>query len=238
MTEKLSDSYVQRIADNIKRTLDNVKNTAVLNGRSADEISVMAVTKTVPAEIVNIAVDCGVILLGENRVQEYLSKKDDYKRQNTKIHMIGKLQRNKVKYIFDNVDVIESVDNIELAGEINKRCAVIKKVMPIFVEVKLAESDTKSGVSPQNLENLLYELSKLSNISVEGLMTIPPYTTIESEQRRYFSQMYKLFIDIKSKNIDNIKIGHLSMGMSGDYPTAIAEGCTEIRLGTVLFGER
>ncbi len=238
MMENLSDSEKLKLSDNIKSVIYDVKNTSVKCGRGEDDVDIMAVTKTIPFEIVNLAIDCGIKLLGENRVQEYLSKKDYYNTENVEIHMIGKLQRNKVKYIYDNIDVIESVDSIELATEIDKRCRAVDKIMPVFVEIKLGDSDTKGGVTPENTEKFICKLSNFGNISVQGLMSIPPFTTENAEQRRYFNQMYKLFIDIRSKNIDNTKVRHLSMGMSGDYHAAIAEGATQIRLGTVLFGSR
>lgn len=193
----------------------------------------MAVTKTVPPRDVNIAIGEGLTLLGENRVQEYLEKRDFYTKPH-KLHIIGHLQTNKVKYIAEDADMIESVDSLRLAAEIDRQCAKIGKVMPILCEVNIGGEESKSGISPQNIYDLLYEISQYKNISVKGLMTIPP----KGDCEKFFCKMQELFIDIRSKNIDNISMSVLSMGMSHDYPLAIKYGSNIIRIGTRLFGAR
>lgn len=219
------------IDDNLKEITYNIENAKQRSNRT-DEVRLMAVTKTVPFEAVNYAISKGIDLLGENRVQEYLSKADCYTK-GTETHFIGHLQTNKVKYIADKVDLIQSVDSLRLAAEIDKACKKLEKIMPVLIEVNCGE-DSKNGTSFDNVENLVIEMSKLPNIAVKGLMTIPPV-----EQSEYFfAKMQEKYIDIKSKNIDNIDMLYLSMGMSGDYTTAIEYGANIIRIGTKLFGAR
>lgn len=230
MTENQSNRF-SYIDDNLAEIREKIKNAKSKSGRT-DEVHLMAVTKTVSFDAVNYAISKGVSLLGENRVQEFLSKADSYT-AGTRVHFIGHLQTNKVKYIADKVDMIQSVDSMKLAEEINKACAKINKVMPVLVEVNCGE-ESKSGISFNEVENLLKEMSKLPNISVEGLMTIPPV-----EQSEYFfAKMQEKYIDIKAKKLDNIDMTFLSMGMSGDYEKAIEYGANIVRIGTKLFGAR
>ena len=230
MTENQSNRF-SYIDDNLAEIREKINNAKSKSGRT-DEVHLMAVTKTVSFDAVNYAISKGVSLLGENRVQEFLSKADSYT-AGTRVHFIGHLQTNKVKYIADKVDMIQSVDSMKLAEEINKACAKINKVMPVLVEVNCGE-ESKSGISFNEVENLLKEMSKLPNISVEGLMTIPP-----GEQSEYFfAKMQEKYIDIKAKKLDNIDMTFLSMGMSGDYEKAIEYGANIVRIGTKLFGAR
>lgn len=200
---------------------------------SSDIVNIMAVTKTVPPQDVNIAIGEGLTLLGENRVQEYLEKRDFYTKPH-ELHIIGHLQTNKVKYIAEDADMIESVDSVKLAAEIDRQCAKIGRVMPILCEVNIGGEESKSGISPQNIYDLLREISQYKNISVKGLMTIPP----KGDCEKFFCKMQELFIDIRDKNIDNISMSVLSMGMSHDYPLAIKYGSNVVRIGTRLFGAR
>ena len=193
----------------------------------------MAVTKTVPPEAVNEAIRCGITLLGENRVQEYLSKRDLYLPQ-SEVHFIGHLQTNKVKYICDNVDMIQSVDSLRLAEEINRLCERNGRVMDVLIEVNIGGEESKSGVSPEMLEELLYKASQLPNIRVKGLMCIPPAGGGEA----FFLKMQQIHLDISAKKSDNISMSILSMGMSGDYKEAVKYGSTLVRIGTKLFGAR
>lgn len=206
-------------------------------GRQPGSVRLMAVTKTVPAERVNEVVRAGVTLLGENRVQEFLSKKDDYL-TGCEIHFIGTLQKNKVKYLIDTVDMIESVNSLSLAEEISRQAVKKGKVMPVLLEINIGEEASKSGLNPAGLPEMLEKIQAFPGIRVEGLMSIPPICETKAEIRRYFKEMHKLFLDTRAKKLDNINMNVLSMGMSGDFAEAIEEGSTQVRIGTRLFGSR
>lgn len=194
----------------------------------------MAVTKTVPAELVNVAIQEGIDLLGENRVQEFQSKRESYDLRKAEVHFIGHLQTNKVKYLADTVTMIESVSSYKLAEEIDRIMGKKQKKMPVLLEVNIGNEESKSGFEPNNLVENLEKLSKLSNISIKGLMCTPP----KGESEKFFYNIQKLFVDIKGKKLDNIDMSVLSMGMSADFEQAIQYGSNIVRLGTVLFGHR
>ena len=198
----------------------------------------MAVTKTVESVYINKVMDLGADLIGENRVQEYLGKKDELHLDNVEKHLIGHLQTNKVKQIVGEVDMIESVDSVKLATEINRVSKNKGLVTNILVEVNVGKEDSKSGIYIEQLEELLNEIALMSNIKVKGLMTIPPICDSEKEVSQYFSAMYQSFIDIRDKKIDNIDMEILSMGMSGDFEAAIANGSNIVRVGSSIFGAR
>lgn len=221
------------VSENIKRIAFEIGEAKAKYRSQDDEVRIMAVTKTVPAETVNEAIRCGITLLGENRVQEYLSKKDLYLPRH-ELHFIGHLQTNKVKYIADSVDMIQSVDSLRLAEEINRLCKKNGRVMDVLIEVNIGGEESKSGVAPEMLEELLYKAAQLPNISVKGLMCIPPAGNGEV----FFSKMKQLHLDISAKKLDNINMSILSMGMSGDYAEAVRYGSTLVRIGTKLFGAR
>ncbi len=223
----------QYIAENYKEILYNVENARAKYRSAEDKVQIMAVTKTVPPEKVNFAIAQGIDLLGENRVQEYLSKKEQYD-PSAAVHMIGHLQTNKVKYIIDSVDMIQSVDSAKLAGEINRLAVAHNKRMDILVEVNIGAEESKSGVSPQELLPLLEDISMLENVSVRGLMAIPPIGSGED----VFARMHEIFLEVKEKNIGGIQMELLSMGMSGDYELAVKHGSGLVRIGTKLFGAR
>jgi len=221
------------IEENYKRIVSNINEAKIRYGRENDDIEIIAVTKTVDPEIVNHAItSCGIKTIGENRVQEYLSKKDIYKP--VSVHFIGQLQTNKVKYIIDSADMIQSVDSVKLAGEINRHAERIGKVQDILCEVNIAGEESKGGIAPDLLEEMLCEISEFKNIKVRGLMTVPP--AYDSEKFLY--KMQEKYIDISEKNIDNINMSVLSMGMSGDYELAVRYGSTKVRIGSALFGAR
>lgn len=204
--------------------------------RSPDEeIRLMAVTKTVDPDKVNFAVDEGVSLLGENRVQEYLSKKDSYDKS-AEVHFIGHLQTNKVKYIIDSVSMIQSVDSLKLASEIDRHAQKVGRIMDILIEVNIGDEETKSGINSGALKELALEIAKLGNIRLRGLMAIPPIGADES----VFEEMHKLYEELKGMDneLPNAQIDTLSMGMSGDYELAIKHGSTLVRIGSGLFGAR
>ncbi|MBE6837637.1 MAG: YggS family pyridoxal phosphate-dependent enzyme [Ruminococcus sp.] len=233
MTVDYNSVKFQNIVENIKEICYNIS-VAKEKYRKSDEIvKIMAVTKTVEPDIVNIAVNEGITLLGENRVQEYLSKKDFYDKR-ADVHFIGHLQTNKVKYIINDVSVIQSVDSFKLAQEINKQALKNNKVMDILVEINIGGEISKSGIDKLQVIDLVEQISQLENIKIKGLMTIPPPMCSEN----VFDEMHSIFLDVKNRKISNVKMDILSMGMSGDYETAIKHGSNLVRIGTKLFGAR
>ena len=236
MTEKLSVDAI--LADNLHRIQESMHDACIAAGRNTDDVRLLAVTKTVDAQRINAAIRLGVQQIGENRVQEFLSKRDNLLLTNVQAHLIGHLQTNKVKQIVGKVQMIQSVDSIRVAEAIDRYSRELGIVTPILIEVNIGGEEAKSGVAPSELERLLYDLCPLSGIHVHGLMTVPPILQKEHEKREIFSKMYQLFVDIKEKKLDNIDMQELSMGMSGDYREAILEGSTMVRVGSALFGER
>ena len=223
---------------NYKTIRENIYNSAVKAGRNPEEITFLEATKTVEPEYINYAISLGLDHIGENRVQELLSKYESYDLNNTKLHMIGHLQSNKVRQIVGKVDMIESVDSLKLANEISQQSLKNNVKTDILVEVNIGGEESKSGISPDKLEELLYQIAELKAIKVKGLMTIPPICENKQKICGYFENMRKLFLDISAKKIDNISMNVLSMGMSDDYCEAIAEGATMVRIGSALFGAR
>ena len=234
MTEKTSNIAV---IDNLKIIRNNIAVAAEKSGRKESDIRLMAVTKTVAPELVNIAIENGVDLLGENRVQEYLDKKDSYN-SGCEVQFIGHLQTNKVKYIIDKVSMIQSVDSVKLATEISKNAVKNNLIMDILVEINIGQEVSKSGTSPQEALELVDEISKLDGIRVRGIMSIPPICEKKADSLRYFSSLRQIFVDISAKNIDNVYMDYLSMGMSQDYEAAIEMGANIVRIGSALFGQR
>ncbi len=233
MMEKLS---AEEFDLNYKRVSERLKAAAERSGRNTEEITLLAATKTVDADTINYAIEKGITHIGENRVQELLSKHGLLKPAHS--HFIGHLQTNKVKDIIDKVEMIESVDSLRLAKEISKQALKHGITMDILLEVNIGGEKSKSGFTPEELENAVREVAKLPAISIKGLMAIPPATDLPEESRKYFRKMYKLFIDIRGKKIDNSNMGVLSMGMSNDFDIAAEEGATLVRVGTSLFGRR
>lgn len=232
------EKRIQSTIDNYKRIRDDVAETAVKAGRGPKDVRLMCVTKTVEPEYINPVLDLGADLIGENRVQEYIGKIDSLHLDGVEKHIIGHLQTNKVKYIADKVDMIESVDSVKLAKEISKESKKHDVTTNVLVEVNIGKEDSKSGIFIENLEELLCEISELDNIKVKGLMTIPPICDNDAEVRKYFASMHKSFVDIRDKRIDNIDMQILSMGMSADYESAIMEGSNIVRVGSAIFGAR
>ena len=228
----------QEVAQNVQKIAQDVREAALQAGRDPSEVQVMAVTKTVDPVLVNAAIGAGITLLGENKAQELCAKYDSYHKDGVQIHFIGHLQTNKVRQIVDKVSMVESVDSIKLAREIDRHCAAIGKVMDVLLEVNIGREENKTGIFPELLPALLEEAGKLEHIRVRGLMTIPPVCETEEEVLQYFSQMRQLFIDIKQKKYDNISMEILSMGMSADYLAAGRCGSNIVRIGTAMFGQR
>lgn len=233
MTEKLSaeefDLNLAAVESRLTAALEK-------SGRLREDITLLAATKTVDAKTVNYAISKGIDYIGENKVQELLSKYNDIDPVHK--HFIGHLQTNKVKDIIDKVELIESVDSIKLAKEISKQAQKIGKTMDVLIEVNIGGEESKWGFTPENTAEAAAEIANLPNIVVKGLMSIPPVCNTAEENRKYFRKMYKLFIDIDSQKIDNSSMSILSMGMSDDFDIAVEEGATLIRLGTALFGKR
>ncbi len=227
----LNQINLQQIKDNYDRIINDVEECKIKNNIDYD-INIMAVTKTVAPEIINFSIDCGIKLLGENRVQEFLSKKDEYK--NADVHFIGGLQTNKVKYIVNDVSLIQSVDSERLAVEIDKQAKKNNKIMDILVEINLGEEISKGGILTKDTHEFIEKICNLDNLRVKGLMAIPP---INAKEEIYF-KMKQLSIDILAKKYDNVSMDFLSIGMSGDYLTAIKNGSNLIRIGSLLFGAR
>ena len=221
------------VDDNLAVIRANIREAAESCGRSADEIRIMAVTKTVAPETVNRAVALGVDLLGENRVQEFLSKQDAYDKS-AEIHFIGHLQTNKVKYIIGPMTMIQSVDSVKLAEEINRLASAHNKTMDILCEVNIGGEDSKSGVAPDELIPLLEQIAPLEHIRVRGLMTIPP----PSSGDVFLGRMEELFHKVRDRDIEGASMEVLSMGMTHDYAEAVKHGSTLVRIGTGLFGAR
>ncbi|MBQ7874824.1 MAG: YggS family pyridoxal phosphate-dependent enzyme [Oscillospiraceae bacterium] len=233
----MSENLLTDTAFNVNETLERIGLSAKAAGREASDIRLMAVTKTVHPDKINEAIEAGCDLLGENRVQELLEKYESYDKR-AEIHFIGRLQTNKVKYIIDKVSMIESVDSLKLAEEIEKRCAKIGKTMDILLEVNIAEEESKGGFYADEIVGVSEKIKDFSHLRLRGLMTIGRFGAEIEETRQYFEKMRHLLVDIKSKNIDNIYINILSMGMSADYELAVSEGATIVRIGRGLFGAR
>lgn len=217
---------------------EKIAEAALKAGKTRDDITFLSATKTVEPEYINYAISLGLSYIGENKVQELLSKYDQYNLENCSLQFIGHLQSNKVRQIVGKVDLIQSIDSMKLAKEVSK-CSLKNNITSdILVEVNIGKEENKSGVMPEMLEELVEEISTLPAVNVKGLMTIPPICEKKDEIRRYFEKMNRLFLDISSKKLDNVSMDILSMGMSSDYYEAILEGANMVRIGSALFGNR
>ena len=225
------------LKENLENVEQKIQAACERSGRDRSEVTLIAVSKTKPAEMVQEAYDLGIRLFGENKVQEIMDKSEVLP-ADIHWHMIGHLQRNKIKYIIDKVCMIHSIESVRLAEAVNEEAAKHGRVIPVLVEVNMAGEETKFGIRPEETEDFIREICLLPNIQVNGLMTIAPYTENAEDNRIYFRNLKKLYVDIKEKNIDNVVMSHLSMGMTGDYEVAIEEGATMVRVGTGIFGER
>ncbi|CAB1075017.1 Pyridoxal phosphate-containing protein YggS [Olavius algarvensis Delta 1 endosymbiont] len=224
--------------DRLEQVKARIKQAAENCQRPADSIKLIAVSKTKPAEVVREAIDAGVTDLGENYIQEAREKVNTLAAANANWHFIGHLQSNKAKYAVRLFDLIHSVDSLKLANELNKYAHKNDKIQPILVQVNVAREDSKSGVYVEDTVALLKGIGQLANVSVKGLMTMPPYFNAPEKVRPFFAALRKLRDRIKSENIPNIAMDELSMGMTGDFEAAIEEGATLVRIGTAIFGER
>ena len=234
MTEKL---LTEVFDENYSEIKEKINAAAQKSGRKGSDITLLAAVKTVQPSLINYAISKGITVIGDNRVQELISKENEVNPNVTK-HFIGHLQTNKVKDIVGRVSLIESVDSLRLAEMIGKQSEKIGKNTEILLEVNIGKEESKSGFMPEELMENLGKISKISGVTVKGLMAIPPICNESEENRQYFLKMKQLFIDIRAKNIDNVFMEILSMGMSDDYETAIECGSTQVRIGTLLFGRR
>ena len=225
------------IKNNIETVQNKINMACQKAGRTKNEAQLIAVSKTKPVSMLQEAYDAGIRDFGENKVQEILEKYDKLP-SDIRWHMIGHLQRNKVKYIIDKVCLIHSVDSLRLAEEISKEAVKHNLTMPILIELNIAAEDSKFGLSALDCIDMISQISALPNIQIKGLMTVAPFVENAEENRQYFRTMKQLSVDIMTKNIDNVCMDILSMGMTGDYEIAIEEGATHVRVGTGIFGER
>ena len=225
------------LKENLANVEKNIEQACKNAGRSRDEVTLIAVSKTKPVEMLQEIYDENIRDFGENKVQELCSKMGQLP-SDIRWHMIGHLQRNKVKYIVGKVELIHSVDTYRLAEEINIQAKKQNVIVPILVEVNIAHEESKFGISAEDAILLVEEISKLENIRIKGLMTIAPYVENPEDNRLYFRKIKQVSVDITNKNIDNVFMEILSMGMTGDYMVAIEEGATMVRVGTGIFGER
>lgn len=225
------------INENLMQVRKNIEAACQKAGRNPEEVTLIAVSKTKPVPMLEEAYQAGSRDFGENKVQEIMDKypvlPDDIR-----WHMIGHLQRNKVKYIVDKVSLVHSVDSLRLAEEISRQAEKKQTELDILVEVNIAQEESKFGTSRAEASQLVEEIAKLPCIHVKGLMTIAPFVEHPEENRKYFRQIKELSVDIEKKNIDNVSMSVLSMGMTNDYMVAVEEGATMVRVGTGIFGER
>lgn len=201
-------------------------------------VVLLGASKTVPAEYINFAADCGLKVIGENRVNELLEKYEAIDKTKLDVHFIGHLQTNKVKYIIDKVSLIHSVDSIRLAEEISRRALALGKVMRVLVEINIGGEESKGGIPPEETEEFIRKISVLKGIKVEGIMAIPPKCDEEEKNIEIYQKLRQIFIDISTKNVDNVNMRILSAGMSGDWQAALACGSNMLRIGSGIFGSR
>lgn len=225
------------VCDNYRAVEEKVRKACERAGRKREEVTLIAVSKTKPMSMIEELLPLGVRDFGENKVQE-LTSKEEALPKDIRWHMIGHLQRNKVKYIADKAAMIHSVDSLRLAEEISKEAGKKNTVVPVLIEVNGAGEESKFGVSLQDAPALAEQISKLPNIAVKGLMTIAPYVENPEDNRAVFRNLRNLSVDIEGKKFNNVTMNVLSMGMTGDYEVAIEEGATHVRVGTGIFGER
>ncbi len=230
----MENSY-SNVADNLKGIEERISIAAEKSGRKRDDVTLLAVTKTVPVEAVNVAIDCGITAIGENYVNELVSKAEHIKCKN--IHMIGHLQSNKIRQLLPHINMLQTLDSIKLADKLNTELEKTGRILDVLIEVNIGKEENKSGVFREMVEEFVENLEKHHFLRLKGLMCIPPYQE-NSITEKYFIDMCNLYIDIKRKKRHNIDINILSMGMSDDYELAIAHGANLIRVGSAIFGRR
>lgn len=225
------------VVKNLAEVEKRVRRACERSGRKREEVTLIAVSKTKPVSMIEELLPGGTLDFGENKVQELCSKYEQLPKD-IRWHLIGHLQRNKVRYVVDKACLIHSVDSLRLAQAISEEGAKRQLTVPVLIEVNVAGEESKFGVRPEETEELIRKIAELPAISVRGLMTIAPFVEDPEENRAHFANLKKLNVDIKRKSIDNVSMNVLSMGMTGDYEVAIEEGATMVRVGTGIFGER
>lgn len=228
---------MSQLQKNIIRVQENIRKAAARQKKSFEDINLIAVTKTFPPAVINEAIGLGIRHIGENRIQEARLKLPEVDRSATR-HFIGHLQRNKVKYAVKLFDMIQSIDNIALGEELNARCAITNRRMPVLIEINTSGEASKFGCQPREALTLLKALGRLPNLAVQGFMTIALYSEDPEKVRPCFKQLKGIFEEAQALRLENINISILSMGMSSDYEIAIEEGANMVRIGTAIFGER
>ncbi len=225
------------IKENLIEVEHNIREACRRAGRAYEEVTLIAVSKTKPLSMIEEAYDAGMREFGENKPQEMRDKACELERE-VHWHMIGSLQTNKIKYVVGTACMIHSVDSLKLAAAIEKEAEKKKLITDVLLEVNMAEEESKHGFSAEEVSEAVQELARMSHLRLRGLMTVAPYTENAEENRIYFRKMKELLVDINGKNIDNVSMDCLSMGMSSDYEVAVEEGATMVRVGTGIFGER
>jgi len=226
-------SYIQK---NLTEVRGKMVDAAENSGRNPQDVTLVAVTKTYGVDVINEAIDCGVTDIGENRVQEIMEKYEFVKP--VRWHLIGHLQKNKVKYIIDKVELIHSVDSFELAKEIDKHAKKHGKIQKILLEVNVSGEESKFGIRPDECQELCRMIAELENVKIQGLMTIAPFVDDQNILESVFSGLKSLADEIRSANIERVDMTELSMGMTNDFSLAIQKGATMVRVGTGIFGKR
>lgn len=238
MEKSFFESRKADIQYNLDVINEKIAESAIKSGRNLEDVRLMAVTKTVDPIFINYALDYGVKLIGENRVQEMLRKKPELHLDGVEKHLIGHLQTNKAGQITGEVDMIQSVDSLKIAKEIAKQSAKKGIVTPVLLEINIGEEESKTGFSEEEFYENLYQIAELKDISIKGLMTVPPICENNTILCKYFEKIHNIYVDIKEKKLDNICMNILSMGMSGDYEQAILCGSNLVRIGSSIFGPR
>ena len=234
----MTASYLNDVTERYKQICENIAAAAQSVGKTAGDITFLAATKTVEPAVINHAISLGLRYIGENRVQELLSKYESYDLDHASLQFIGHLQTNKVRQIVGKVDLIQSVDSVKLAQEIARCSEKLGIITDILLEVNIGREENKSGVLPEALPELIDEIRSIGAVRVRGLMAIPPICNHAQENCKFFDNMRHIFLDMRGKNIDNISMDVLSMGMSDDYVEAIRCGANMVRVGSALFGAR
>ena len=222
----------------LEKVQERIRQAAESCSRDADSVRLVAVSKTIPAGTVKAAIEAGVAILGENYMQEAREKFNTLVQYPVSWHFIGHLQSNKAKYAVRLFDLIHSVDSFKLARELDKQAKKVDKIQQILVQVNISAEDTKSGISADEAPGLISEISRLENLSIRGLMTMPPYFYQPEKVKPFFADLRELRDQIKAQALPNVSLEELSMGMTGDFEVAIEEGATLVRIGTAIFGER
>lgn len=225
------------IKENLEEVREKIRQACQRSGRREKEVTLISVSKTKPVEMLEEAYEAGSRDFGENRVQEIMEKYGQMP-EDVRWHMIGHLQKNKVRQVIDKAVLIHSVDTVELAEQIEKDAAKRDLTVDILLEVNVAEEESKFGFRTEEVEAAVMKIKDLPHVHIKGLMTIAPFVSNSEDNREVFKKLYQLYVDIRSKNIDNVNMSVLSMGMTGDYEVAIEEGATMIRVGTGIFGAR